>query len=297
MEALARRFPNPAKTVLLFSNERDEPYLIATPLQMIWGFTAFSLNQSFGRDLHSDIVQGMIQRWQKQGYSVYAIMGANGGKLNMPDLTVQPIADPQWTWNVPELEQLTTQKPSNTFPSTLPFGVYDIVSRTLAPPPSWPFSLDIGTMDYAYTVGGFYSQEQDPGAPTPWRWTHGSAGAAGSRGPAALLRLPWAGTAGQSARLTLRLRAGPAARTSAADVQVFVADPATGTAIGSAVGTARVMPGAPFQDFAFPIPLQTGRDVLIRLEVPPWSNRPPSMANDPRVLGVQVDSAKIEAAP
>jgi hypothetical protein len=297
MEDLVRRFPNPAKTVVLFSNERDEPYLIATPLQMIWGFTAFSLNQSFGRDLHSDIVQGMIQRWQKQGYDVYMMMGANGGKLNMPDLTVQPIADPQWTWNVPELEQLTTQKPSNTFPSVLPFGIYTVVSRTQTTPPGWPFSVDIGTMDYAYTVGGFYSQEQDPGDPTPWRWTHGSAASGGGLGPAALLRLPWAGTAGQSARLTLRLRAGPPARTSAAEVQVFVADPATGNAVGPAVGTARVMPGAPFQDFAFPLPPQPGPDVLIRLEVPPWSDRPPSQANDPRVLGVQLDSAEIEAAP
>ncbi len=297
MENLVSRFPNPAKTVLLFSNERDEPYLIATPLQMIWGFTAFSLNQSFGRDLHSDIVQGMIQRWKTQGYAVYAIMGANGGKLNMPDLTVQPIANPQWTWSVPELEQLRPQKPSNIAQSILPFGIYDIVSRTQTTPPTWPFSLDIGTMDYAYTVGGFYNQEQDPGDATPWRWTHGSVTTGGATGPAALLRLPWAGTAGQSARMILRLRAGPKERTSPADVQVFVAAPATGDPVGTAVGTARVLPGAAFQDFAFPIPPQSGADVLIRLEVPPWSTRPPSMANDPRVLGVQLDSAQIAAAP
>lgn len=288
MEALARRFPNPAKTVLLFSNERDEPYVVATPLQLIWGITSFALNKPFGRDLHSDVVQGFVQRWQRQGYTVYAVLGANGGKLDMPDLALQPAPDPAWAWDVPELPPLRDQKPLNVSRAYLPFGIYEIVSRTQTTPPAWPFTLDMGGLDYAYTVGGFYTQDQDaPGAPY-WRWTH----------DAALLRLPWAGAAGQGGRLTLRLRAGPAGpegRPTPAEVRVLLAGP--NGEPGAVLGEARVLPGAPFMDFAFPVPAQTGRDVLLRLESSTWSPAETGNSDDRRALGVQLDSLRLEQAP
>jgi hypothetical protein len=254
-------------------------------MQMIKGITSFSLNKPFGPDLHSDVVQGFVQRWQRQGYTVYAVLGANGGKLDMPDLALQPSQNAAWAWDVPELESLQIQKPTNVSHSYLPFGIYDIVSRTQATPPGWPFILDVGGLDYAYTVGGFYIQEADqPGEPF-WRWTHDTA----------LLRLPWAAPAGQGGRLTLRLRAGPVGRPMPAEVRVFLAGP--NGERGVPLGEARVLPGAPFQDFAFPVPAQTGRAVLLRLESSTWSAYDAGTGTDRRALGVQLDSLRLEQAP
>ena len=49
VSALAQRFPDPQKTVLLFSNDRDEPYIVATPLEYIFGFNCFSLKSRLWR--------------------------------------------------------------------------------------------------------------------------------------------------------------------------------------------------------------------------------------------------------
>ncbi|MDQ2807105.1 MAG: hypothetical protein M3Z04_09385, partial [Chloroflexota bacterium] len=141
---LAQRFPNPAKTVLLFSAGRDEPYIVATPLQYIFGFNVFSLNRDYGR-LKGAVVQGAVTRWQSQGYTVHALLGANGGKLFMPDLALVPhtgTGGPEWLYNVQELEALTAQKPKNYSPSTLPWGLYDVVSRTQTLSPTLPVQLD-----------------------------------------------------------------------------------------------------------------------------------------------------------
>ncbi|HMA37634.1 MAG TPA: hypothetical protein VKY74_24485 [Chloroflexia bacterium] len=316
--ALAARFPNPAKTVLLFSNERDEPYVVATPLQYIFGFNAFSLNEPYGQT-QGRVVQGVVQRWQKQGYTVYALLGANGGKLFMPDLALVPHTQggaPEWVYNVPELEQLTAQKPKNISMSTLPWGLYDIVSRTQTTVPELPFHLDIGGRDYEYLVAGFSGKEKthpsDPDA-AAWRWTYHDA----------FLRLPWPASAtAQGARLTLRLSAGPPERRVPAPKHPTAAEsarlvPAPSGALmlpapaqvsilassGPPLGQVTLAPGAPFQDVTIPVPSSVPPDpanphyLLLHLVSTTWSPAAAEVSADIRALGVEVDSVALDPAP
>ncbi|HUS15716.1 MAG TPA: hypothetical protein VM536_11950, partial [Chloroflexia bacterium] len=319
MRALAARFPDPARTVLLFSNERDEPYLVATPLQYIFGFNAFSLNRPYG-DLKNPVVQEAVQRWQQQGYQVYALLGANGGKLFMPDLALVPHTaggPSEWAYDVPELEQLFTQKPKNISRATLPWGIYDVVSRTQTTAPALPFRLDIGGQDYEWLVAGFSGKDKtQPGDTDSWRWTYRDA----------LLRLPWPDTARQGgATLTLRLSAGPAARGRPApatptaeqtarlvpgpDGRPMLPDPAVVTLLAGAqqLGQVTLAPPAAgqlpaFQDVTVQVPPGTPPDpanpnyLLLHIQSSTWSPAAVGASADERALGVEVDSVQLEPA-
>ncbi|MEP6775970.1 MAG: hypothetical protein ABJA50_10275, partial [Chloroflexota bacterium] len=153
LSALASRFDS--KSVLLFSNERDEPYLIATPMQYIYGVESFALTRSYP-SLNNAVVEGAVDRWQKQGYKVYVLMGANGGKLHLDKYSFK--WDGYWEYRVPEFEQLYTQKPSNVSEAFLPWGIYSLEPKIAAL--AWPFKLDIGDTDYQWLVSGWNKQER-----------------------------------------------------------------------------------------------------------------------------------------
>jgi len=325
--ALAQRFPNPAKTVLLFSAGRDEPYIVATPLQYIFGFNVFSLNRDYGR-VKGEVVQGAVLRWQRQGYTVHALLGANGGKLLMPDLALVPHTGPggpEWLYNVQELEALTAQKPKNFGPSTLPWGLYDVVSRTQTLSPTLPVQIDIGGDDYDALVAGWAGKERtlpsDPDT-AQWRWT----------GQAALLRLPWPASARQiGATLTLRLSAGPKERAillpakptaaqQAAAIRLpsglpALSAPAQVTVLVGAVplrplgqpSTAQIepvllQPGIGFTDVQFAVPPTAPTDpagpgyLLLRITSPTWTPFAVGVSGDERALGVAVDRVTLAAA-
>src|SRR5207248_4057054 len=106
-------------------------------------------------------LEGVVKRWQSQGYTVWVMMGANGGKLDMPDFSLKE--EGSWTYDVPELEQLYYQKPSNVSRATLPWGIYSIEPKSPAAQPGIPFTINIGEMDYKWLVAGFYKQERAPG--------------------------------------------------------------------------------------------------------------------------------------
>jgi hypothetical protein len=318
VSTLAARFPDPQHTILLFSNERDEPYVVATPLQYIYGFNCFSLNLPYG-SLDSTAVDGAITRWQKQGYNVYMILGANGGKVLLPNFDLVPYTtggDAQWVYNVPELEQLKSQKPKNIAPSTLPWGLYALEPRASAVAPGLPFALDIGGLDYKYLVGGFTVQEKTKAADSDyWRWT----------GNDALLRLPWPDTARAGMTLTLRLSAGPAQRAvlapkNATPAQLATARPGpNGTTVLPAPAQVTILAGKQqlgqatlplpptadpiFQDVTVSIPATAPRDpadahyVLIHITSTTWSPAEAGVSGDERALGVMVDSVSLSAAP
>jgi hypothetical protein len=321
ISALAARFPDPRKTVLLFSNDRDEPYIVATPLEYIFGFNCFSLNRAYG-DTKGDVVEGAVRRWQQQGYHVYAVLGANGGKLSMPDLALTPLTQggpPEWVYNVPELEQLYAQKPKNISASTLPWGLYEVVSRTQTTPPTLPYRLDIGGLDYTSLVAGFSGKEKthatDPDS-AQWRWTFDDA----------YLRLPWPDAARRSgATVTLRLSAGPATRAvhaaaapgaKAGAETPLVAAPALVTVSAGGLrqqavrltpsapftDVVRLAPGAPFTDVSFAVPATAPPDpsdagsILLHLHSSTWSPAEAGVSPDQRGLGVEVDSVTLDLA-
>ncbi|HET9494934.1 MAG TPA: hypothetical protein VFR15_11950, partial [Chloroflexia bacterium] len=280
---LASRFDD--RTVLLFSNERDEPYLIATPLQYIHGINSFVLARTFPNN-RNDIIQGVIERWRSQGYDVKVVLGANGGKLRLPDYTLLP--EGYWEYRVPEFEQLRTQKPSNPYESFLPWGIYSLEPR--AAPPAWPFRVDIGEMDYEWLVSGYNKQERDSAASPYWRWT----------GENAILRVPWPTSAdGAYVGGTVRLRLRP--ETPVAGQSVLRAEPLEieVTLDGTRIGTVAVPPGTDFTEYTVQVAPGTPRTdtepgyALLGIQSPTWSGLGAGISVDARALGVQVDAVEI----
>lgn len=285
---LASRFKNPAKTVVLFSDGRDEPNLVSTPLQFIYGIESFVLVRGYP-DINSPIIEKIVQRWQKDGYEVYIMMGANGGKVHFNSLSLKEVGS--WQYAVPEFEQLYYQKPYNVSSAYLPWGIYS-VQPVAAQPPALPWAVNIGEMDYPALVAGFNKQETADNGKTYWRWT----------GDNATLRVPVPanpdGKTYAGARVTLRLRpetivTGQAPiRTEPLTITLHLDD----TQLASIV----VPPGTDFTDYTVTVPRGTPKKEhdpstgLLRMESPTWSGKKAGLGNDNRALGVQVDRVKVD---
>jgi hypothetical protein len=286
LDDLASRFTG--KSVLLFSNERDEPYVVATPLQYIYGVESFVLARNYPQ-VNNNVLEGIVKRWQSQGYTVWVLMSANGGKFDLPSFDVKQ--EGSWEYLVPEFEQLRTQKPTNISEAYLPWGIYSLVPRSPSPPlPT--FALDIGQDDYPYLVAGFNKQERDNAASPYWRWT----------GQQAILRVPWAtqpaGNTYQGGTVRIRLRP----ETPVAGKLPLRTDPLTITLTldNTPIGSVIVQPGTDFNDYTLTIPpgiAKTSADAnkgLLGIKSPTWSGSAAGVSNDTRVLGVQIDRVEIE---
>jgi 4-amino-4-deoxy-L-arabinose transferase-like glycosyltransferase len=290
LSALAARFP--PKSVVLFSNERDEPYVVATPLQYIFGIESFALTHSYPQ-VNNTVLDKVVTRWQKDDYKVWVMMGANGGKLDLPSYTLK--AESSWAYDVPEFEQLYNQKPSNVSSSRLPWTIYSLQPRTGAAQPSLPFKVDIGNMDEQWLVAGFYAPERAPGDTSDWRWT----------GDHAIVRLPWPSQPGSpgtldAAKLTLRLRPEspsklhPATRTQPVTVTLTLENDKT------PIGRIVVPPGSAFTDYTISVPAGMAKAgsadgyALLNISSPTWSAQQAGLSDDTRALGIQLDEVRIE---
>ncbi len=284
LDSLASRFDS--KSVLLFSNERDEPYVVATPLQYIYGIESFVLARTYPNN-NNAVIQSVIDRWQSQGYKVYVLMGANGGKLLLDKYTLK--YEGYWEYRVPEFEQLYYQKPTNVSESFLPWGIYSLEPRTAAP--SWPFNVDIGNNDYAWLVSGWNKQERDTPQSTYWRWT----------GAHAILRVPWP-TSDTSSYISGTIHMLLRPETSQLGLPVLRTDPITVTVSldNTPLGEVTLPPGSDFLNYTFRVPAgipKTEKDpdyALLHIYAPTWSGSSAGISYDQRALGVQVDQVIIE---
>ncbi|MDQ6692882.1 MAG: DUF2079 domain-containing protein, partial [Chloroflexota bacterium] len=293
-DALAKQFPK--KSVVLFSDGRDEPYVVATPLQFIYGVESFVVTQDYPK-LHNNILQGMAQRWMKSGYAVYVMMSTNGGKVSFPGLGLKQVGT--WDYSVPEYEQQYYQKPSNVYQANLSWGIYSVTPGP-ATPASLPLHIEIGDgSDYQYLVAGLQAQERATGDASSWRWTADSA----------IVRVPWPSQAtGLNAKQnplnggTVHLRLRP--ETPLAGSAPLRTQPLTVTLLldDTPIGNVVVKPGTNFTDYTVKVPPGTpkaGTDVsgpgsaLLTINSPTWSGRTAGISYDERVLGVQVDSIDI----
>ncbi len=288
LSQLAARFKPAGKSVVLFSNDRDEPNVVATPLQYIYGIESFVLVRSYP-DLSNTALERIVKRWQSQGYKVWVMMGANGGKLDLPNFSLKEQGT--WKYDVPELEQLYYQKPSNVFEAVLPWGIYSIEPKSSAAQSALPFSIDVGDMDYKWLVAGFYKQEHAQGDQSDWRWT----------GDHAILRVPWPTQPGgktlQGGKVTVRLRpesptaGGRIVRTTPLTVTLSLED--------TPIGTVVVPPGSQFGDYTVVVPpgvkkTSRGTDTsLLHIKAPTWSPQDAGISYDARALGIQLDSVTI----
>jgi hypothetical protein len=284
MDDLATRFPG--KSVVLLSNERDEPYVVATPLQYIYGVESFVLARNYPQ-VNNDVLKGVVDRWQSQGYKVWVMMSMNGGKMDLPGYSLQQ--EGNWEYRVPEFEQLRTQKPTNVSEAFLPWGIYSLVPEE--PVEGWPFKLDIGADDYPYLVSGFNKQERDNDQSPYWRWT----------GQQGILRLPWPAQAdgkryeGGTVKLHLRpetpVEGKPPLRAQPITVTLTLDNVPMGNVV--------VQPGTDFTEYTVTVPPGTPKTngdadrALFGISSPTWSGSRAGISNDTRVLGVQIDDIEV----
>jgi len=193
---IAAQFPE--NSLLLFSGDRDQPHLLATPLQFIYGRTAFVISTNNPR---GDLLEAWLNR-ESATHPVYILMGNDGGKLFFPHtrLVPEPRFGPAFTVTLHDFESLQLQKPHNPQANDLRYTVYRYEPARADPPlGAAPLTITMGQADEKYDVAGFYGIEHDRADPMPYRWT----------GPAALLRVPWTASLAQSGgTITLGLAGG-----------------------------------------------------------------------------------------
>lgn len=146
IESLANQLaPN---SVIILSNNRDEPALVATPLRFFFGRDALvsRFNQPNG-----DKIAALIDNWRAQGREVVLAYGTNGGKLALPGYTLAPAG--HFVLNVKQWAFAYQYMPRAAWQVTLSYALYH-------PLPSgagitYPFKIDFGGDDYPALVGGF----------------------------------------------------------------------------------------------------------------------------------------------
>lgn len=287
LQSLAGKFDS--KSIVLFSNERDEPYVVATPLQYVFGVESFVLTHAYP-DVNNKALAGAVDRWRKDGYRVFAVLGANGGKLDLPGYTLKQQGD--WTYDVPELEQLYYQKPLNISRATLPWGIYSVEPTSGAAQATFPVKQDIGENDYSALMAGFYVQEKAEGDDNFWRWT----------GDHAVMRLPWPTAPDGTLRPgKLKISMRPESRNALTTKPVQRKDPLTVRAQveNTPIGELTLSPGSPFTEYTLNVPsgikpASPDGTALVDVFAPTWSPQSAGVSDDARALGVQIDNVEID---
>ncbi|MDQ6603617.1 MAG: hypothetical protein M3Z19_12915, partial [Chloroflexota bacterium] len=127
---IAAQFPE--NSVLLFSGDRDQPHLLATPLQFIYGRTAFVISTNNPR---GDLLEAWLNR-ESATHPVYILMGNDGGKLFFPHTRLVPETrfGPTFTVTLRDFESLQLQKPHNPQSNDLRYTVYRYEPAHADPP-------------------------------------------------------------------------------------------------------------------------------------------------------------------
>ncbi|MBU6334173.1 MAG: hypothetical protein KGS47_07180 [Chloroflexi bacterium] len=268
---IAARFDD--QSVILFrSGGRDTPDLVTTPLTYLYGRDALAI-KSTRPDAYAVPLARYVRAWQAAGRTVYLAAGPSGG-LALPGQRLEPAGQIQLTLR--EFEQLTDQKPRNSYDATLAFAVYRLVPGTPVAPPQ------LAVDDYASQVAGVYRPERFDGQSLAW--TDGDA----------LVRIGW--PAGEAGELRVTLAAGtrpadaPPAQVclrASHEVSWRLDDPLAlpageqCTTLGAAPQLVRVAIRAA------PLAADAPQSLLVRISSPAWvpADVDPRM-NDPRRLGV-----------
>ena len=197
LEAAAAQF-QPGRDVLLlrgggpsYSQYRDVPDMIATPLRFAFGLDAFTVKSSQPGE-YAPQLAAQVRRWQAEGRTVYTLLSASGGSFALPGFSLAPAGS--FMIDLAEFEALTDQKPRNVSRLTLPFAIYRL--DPLDQPTLASLPLPLAPSDFAAQVSGFHRPEAAKDG-TPYAWTNG----------AGLLRIAW-GEESQPIEITLRLAGG-----------------------------------------------------------------------------------------
>ena len=302
LQQIAAQFP--ANSLLLFSGDRDQPHILATPFQFIYGRTSFVISTNNPR---GDLLEAWLNS-ESATHPVYILMGNDGGKLFFPHTRLVPETrfGPTFTVTLHDFESLQLQKPHNAQDNTLRYTVYRYEPAGADTPlGAAPLTVTMGQADEQYDVAGFYSIEHDRNDPTPYRWI----------GPTALLRVPWTASLARSGgTITLRLAGGMRPAALALPAHAWVAlDPGVnepGPTLadfdltqGFADYTVTVPPGTlPVADDGTALvritscinPASKGKDLQQCNVWSPQDYAPPNAPlYDSRILGMQVQSVTL----
>jgi hypothetical protein len=155
IQALANQIdPN---AVIIFSNNRDEPALIATPLHFLFNRDALvaRFNQPNGEK-----IAAMIDNWRAQGREVILAYGTNGGKMAVPGYSLSPLG--HFALDVQQWAFAYQYMPRSAWRVNLNYALYHAVPSNASA--TYPFTIDFGGDDYPALVGGFL--ERATGATT-----------------------------------------------------------------------------------------------------------------------------------
>ncbi len=267
VDALARQVdPN---SVVIFSNNRDEPGLIATPLYFLHDRDALiaRFNQPNGEK-----IAALIDGWRAQGREVILAYGTNGGKLALPRYALERVGD--FALDVPQWAFAYQYMPRAAWRVNLNYTLYRAVPRTTAP--AYPLTIDFAADDYPFLVNGFL--ERPTGAGT--RWVGSIPGETG-KAPgslSAMLRLP---SAGAEAVLDFRLRA----RAPQEGMRLMLRS--GGASLGDVTLTRE------FSEYSFSLPRdhlkREGESFLVELATSAYRDA------EGRVLGAELESASVNS--
>jgi len=170
MENLADKFG--PKDIIIYSGERDADAKSATILTYAFNRPAFLLTAA---PPTGDVLSKLIAEWEKQGYTVKAMLGPDGGRLAPQGYNLK--WESEVALHFRQFESLQTQKPYNIQDNTLTYGIYRLTSDasindvgTGAPDKAQGWKLEIGQKDFAALVLGFSNLENEKDGAT-YRWT------------------------------------------------------------------------------------------------------------------------------
>jgi len=168
LETLAAELePN---SVLLFD---DTPVVgvgstIGTPLQYVFGFTAFDLQEEY-LDLAS--LTQAVGAWQADGRTVYWVEGPDP-YLGIPEDLESEAHLGTWI-SYPRLEGSYDRFPEARLTSNVPLEFHRFNATIDSEPCRIPLTVDVGTLDMHVIVDGLYAKELLGGRSV--RWTDGEA--------------------------------------------------------------------------------------------------------------------------
>lgn len=245
MDELAQSFQ--PKDILLFAGDRDPDGKLSTPLTYIYGHPGFVVTES----LKNDELAGLLQLWEKQGYTIKALLGPNGGRLFPPGYELKPVRE--FSVKLRQLEELESQKPNNIQLNSLGYAIYEVrhnpnagfaaSAGTDSPEAPTGWNLKMGQNDYATLVDGFYGAEKDSDGAS-YRWTVLSG----------VLRIPCLVPEGSPAKLSLTLSGGLRPAGSTSQVQIYVSNYRYSNETGQWLTLGQVTLGKDPQTFTFDLP-------------------------------------------
>jgi len=273
LEALAERLP--PRAVLLFD---DAPAVgagatVGTPLQYVFGFTAFDLQED---RLDIAALRDAIAAWQAEGRAVYWVEGPSPVANAAGDLQLIPEFG---VWiQASYLEQTYFHFPTQIVQHITPLEFYRVATRAESASCVFPAEIDVGTLDSVFIQNGFYARELL--GERSVRWTDG----------AAFIRLPCVPAAGS---VTLEV--------TASAVRAPRMTPVSLTLILDDVKVGQWTLGQEFTEITLSLPgeMLQGTGHVLGLESDTWIPNASDFGDDTRVLGVLIDRITLtaQAAP